>query len=255
MPGRSHRGTRLGDGSAQEDIHLAFLARFWHLERASWNGVNRRLTAFCGSFAPDRNGPAMAARLVYPRLGLLVIAITLVMCGPAEAPGPIRSVYGGSVDQNQRLEEAIARFEAADLELPVLAVAFSPNRGDCEGHDGLFDSRITPWRVTICSTAAYVYEHELAHAWERANLSDEQRQAYMAFRGLASWAESHHSRMERGVEDAAFVIQQGLSVGLPSKLDEERRSRLAAYELLTGRPAPVLVRWREERGGGVAGDG
>ena len=37
----------------------------------------------------------------------------------------------------------------------------------------LFQQSFTPWRLLICSDLQFVPTHELAHAWEAANLTDD----------------------------------------------------------------------------------
>jgi len=46
---------------------------------------------------------------------------------------------------------------------------------------------------------------------------------------------------DRGVEEAAFIIQQTLGLPLPTYDDAEVRSRSAAYEVLTGLRDPRLA--------------
>jgi hypothetical protein len=82
-----------------------------------------------------------------------------------------------------------------------------------------------------------------------ANVTDAQRVAFMDLRGLKNWGDRDTPWNQRGTEWAAVVMQQGLSgLPLPPVLSNEARSRLQAFELLTGRVAPVLVNWIRERG-------
>jgi hypothetical protein len=197
---------------------------------------------------------------------LLIWGLTLpakVVPGPAIASTanaardePRIDVLGASPTEEARLMLAISRFDRAGLALPDLVVGFF--HGDterCHGHAGLFEHRPEPWRISICEgDAEWVYEHELAHAWERANLADDVRQRFMELRGHRAWADSDVAWNERGVEGVAFVIQQGLSgLPLPPALSDEHRSRLEAYLLLTGQPDPrigglaVSAGWRDHR--------
>jgi hypothetical protein len=92
----------------------------------------------------------------------------------------------------------------------------------------------------------FVYEHELAHAWEAGSMTNELRSAFMDLRGYTDWSGSDMPGNERGIEGVAFVIQQGLAgLPLPPALGTEAISRLEAFELLTGQPAPRLVEWVE----------
>lgn len=161
---------------------------------------------------------------------------------------PKIAVSGGTAESHRKLEAALATFRDAGLELPDLMISFSVEEANCGGHKGRFRDSTTPWEISICSDGDAVYHHELAHAWERANLTDDQRAAFMGLRGYEVWSSADVPWNERGVEGVAFVIQQGLSdVPLSPALSNEANSRMLAYELLTGTPAPRLVRWLADR--------
>jgi hypothetical protein len=165
-----------------------------------------------------------------------------------QAPGTTRvsltpsvEVVGASALQRQGLHQAVDRFVDLGLALPDLRVRFSEVGADCDGHMGLFETESEPWQITICSDAGFVYEHELAHAWESANLTDQDRETFVRLRGHQTWADPDVPWSEQGVEDAAFIIQQGLlDVPLVSERSEEMQGRLTAFELLTGVPSPRL---------------
>lgn len=144
-----------------------------------------------------------------------------------------------------RLGEALRAFEKAGLELPGLEIRFFTDNETCGAEHGRFYPSEDAWHIHICPTEVdAVYEHELAHAWELAHVTDAQRQAFMRMRGFESWSDRELPWNERGVEGAASVIQRGVAgLPLPPVLGKEEVSRMRAYELLTGRPAPVLVEW------------
>ncbi|MFO7549292.1 MAG: hypothetical protein R6X29_10555 [Acidimicrobiia bacterium] len=157
---------------------------------------------------------------------------------------PVLTVRGGTAEQLERLDLAIERFRRAGLELPDLEIVFTQGPDECRGHMGLFSSRATPWRVTICSPLGFVYEHELAHAWERATMTEEERDAFVARFGYAGWSAPDVPREERGIEGVAIAIQQALAgLPLPPVLHPATVARLEAFELLTDRPAPRLAEW------------
>jgi hypothetical protein len=158
------------------------------------------------------------------------------------------TIDGGTVTDRARMRLAILRFRDAGLELPSLQIIFRASVDEeCHGALGYFSPSKDVWRISICSEIESVYEHELAHAWERANLTDDQRRQYTAFRRLPTWSDKDYAWNERGVEDAAFVIQQGLAgLPLPPALGVEATSRLEGFEMLTGKPAPRLVEWLAE---------
>lgn len=186
---------------------------------------------------------------MWSTLSKVLVAIVLA----SAAPGPVREspsiehnlrpvlttlrpvviVRGGTTAEHLRLEVALARFTAAGLVLPDLEVEFGENR--CDGRLGLFDPSHPRWQIRICSSLDFLYEHELAHAWELANLSDETRAEFMRMRGYSTWAGEGVPWIDRGIEGVAFIIQQGLSGRAPQTPSPEHESRLAAFELLTGR--------------------
>ncbi|MEN8115303.1 MAG: hypothetical protein ABFS21_13045 [Actinomycetota bacterium] len=167
---------------------------------------------------------------------------------------PTVTVTGGTEEERERLDLALDRFTEARLPLPDLEVVFGPLGVACKGHHGLFQQGFSPWRISICKDVGFVYEHELAHAWEAATLTDEAREEYMALRGFTVWADHEVPWAERGVEDAVFVVQQALSGSpLPPRLSDEALSRLAAFDFLTDSPDPRLVEWDAAHGTAAGG--
>jgi hypothetical protein len=158
---------------------------------------------------------------------------------------PEAAVRGGTIEEHRRLAQALSRFASNGLLLPNLEVEFGDDVDACDGHIGHFQAGQTPWRVLICTTSVdSVYEHELAHAWELANLTDETRRDFMELRDFSTWADRGVPWNERGIEGVAVVIQQGLAgLPLPPMLSTEHQSRMEAFELLTDRPAPRLLDW------------
>lgn len=196
------------------------------------------------------------------RSPVLVLALLTLLggFGQPQPPDTVISVIGATEAQAGRLAEAVDRFASAGLELPPLAVEFSDEERDCGGRMGQFDSTAQPWQITICSPVDFVYEHELAHAWEMANLSDQDRRDFMVLCGHRSWANPEDSWMDRGVEGVAFIIQQGLlTQPLAHPLSREMSWRMELFEFLTGRPSPRLEQHRRrlflpaERGAGASG--
>ena len=162
-----------------------------------------------------------------------------------EDPTPALALDGGTPARYARIDLAIRRFADAGLELPPLRIVFRSSTDDCDGAHGRFNPSPEPWLITICSEEIdWVYEHELAHAWERATLTDVQRREFVAFRGLTTWSDKDHEWNGRGIEWVAVVIQQGLAgLALPPTLSDEAVSRLEGYEMLTGEIAPRLAEW------------
>lgn len=154
---------------------------------------------------------------------------------------PTVVVNGASAEEQGRVDDALARFGAAGLLLPDLEVVFADDVAECGGHDGLFRDRVTPWQVLVCSDLAFVVTHELAHAWEAANLDDDDRAHYTERRGLTTWNSPDVGWGERGVEDMAFMLQQNLMAGGVSPSWDRWSERTDAYAWATGRPSPVIA--------------
>ncbi len=111
----------------------------------------------------------------------------------------------GTDDQRALVEDAQSTFTSLGMALPDLEIRFWDNDEACDGHMGMFRPRSEGWGIDICSELAFVVPHEMGHAWERAALSDADREAYMAERGFETW--QHAERNESAIEDVAHVLQ------------------------------------------------
>jgi hypothetical protein len=159
---------------------------------------------------------------------------------PADATSlePAITVVSATPEQRDRLEQAVASFLGMGLALPDLQVHFFVDPAPCRGEIGLFDAGARPWKIAICSDLAFVPLHELAHAWEHANADDATRAAFMELRGVAHWTGASIAWDERGVEQAAFIVQQNL-IGKPMRHPSpEWNNRMEAFEVLTGVASP-----------------
>lgn len=152
---------------------------------------------------------------------------------------PRITVSGGSKADIGKVAEALHRFSAEGLRLPDLHLRFFDDKSHCDGHFGLFQPGFSPWRIVICSSESFVIPHELAHAWEAANLTDRHRRGYLAERGLSTWNDPEVDRTQRGIEDVAFVIQQNLTATEVPITSPIWRERIVAYTLLTGQVSPL----------------
>jgi hypothetical protein len=153
---------------------------------------------------------------------------------------PSVRVVGADETEQRWVDEALARFATEGLALPDLDVHFFDDATACGGHQGLFEVAYSPWRVSICSELEFVAAHELAHAWEAANVDDDDRAAYVARRGLPTWNDGNVEWTERGVEDVAFTIQQNLMATNPPLASATWVERVEAYAQITGQPSPLV---------------
>lgn len=166
------------------------------------------------------------------------VTITAALPVVTVSGSPAITVVGADPAEQTRLDEALVRFRDNGLHLPDLEVHFLDESG-CLGHLGFFQEGFRPWRILLCSDLDFVPTHELAHAWVAANLDESDQDRYIGVRDLTHWSDKNITRSERGEEDAAFMVQQNLMAANPQLTSRAWQDRLAAYELLTGRPSPL----------------
>ncbi len=165
----------------------------------------------------------------------LILAVAMLLV-PRTEHSPAPTQY--SPQDQARLDHTLDLFAAAGLELPEMDIRFAADRTNCKGHDGLFQPRFSPWRLTICSDRDYVLPHELAHAWAEANLTETDMARFVSRLGLPSWNDKSDDWNDRGTEVAAFTIQQNV---VSRKVPNSRtwRQRIADFEFLTGQASPL----------------
>lgn len=187
-----------------------------------------------------------STRLVLTRLSIAAFVVsTLIWQAPVAALclGPRVEVDGASSGQRARLDDAISRFAAAGLLLPDFEIVFRSDESACEGHLGAFRRVDQTPRISVCSDLEFVVLHELAHVWVDANLDEAARHRYLQWRDLDTWSDQAAPWSERGIEDAAFIIQQNLRDVAPKVLGSTTwTERVAAFEFLTGTRSPLRAR-------------
>jgi hypothetical protein len=175
---------------------------------------------------------AFVASDLHAAPGSDVVVVTSIASRPSLSLTPSVDVRGADRAQRAAVDEAVGRFRSAGLELPDIEVVFSDTDVACAGHEGLFERRFDPWRISVCSDLAFVITHELAHAWEASNLDDDDRARYLEARELTTWSDQDVPWDERGGEDAAFIIQQNLMLIAQQAPSPTRTERIQAYLLL-----------------------
>lgn len=167
---------------------------------------------------------------------------------PATAPTHVPSAdpvvaitVGATPARTAAVRATVELFSDSGLLLPDLEVRFYDRPDECRGHLGLFQAQFSPARILVCGDLAFILPHELAHAWDIANLDDSDRQQYVEAGGFETWDDQDAERDERGVEDAAFVIQQNLTAINPALSSSTWEQRVGAFELLTGQLSPLLT--------------
>ena len=160
----------------------------------------------------------------------------------SEQPSRPLTVIGAAEKDHTRLEAAIELFADEGLQLPPLIVRFSEDRMVCNTNAGIY--RRARWSndlstdyIAICSTVRVDLVHELAHAWEQNNLSDQIRSQFMEHWGLEHWLSRDVDWHQRAGEKAANTIAFGLIVDYETN-NGDLLQFTCGYSMLTGTKAP-----------------
>ena len=184
------------------------------------------------------------------RFGALTLVIATVLgawwlrSAGAAAPVAIRSnveVRGSTPEQLAMARWAVGRFEAAELDLPVVEIAFHRGSSGCGGHLGFArDGEVDVCTTLVNAMARRILLHEMSHIWLDKNLSEEARGRFLESRGLRGWNASSDAWAERGYEQAAEIIAWALGERiLTAQIPYNEPTQLArGFELLTGSASP-----------------
>lgn len=178
----------------------------------------------------------------------LLVAITQLSRPVAATPDPVViKIVPATAQQAQHAEWALARFEAAGLELPPLTIVFHNDYQSCGMREGVL--RIAGENVTIheCqndpSRSRRSLLHELAHTWDylAGSIDTDTRTDLLTLRGLQSWDDNDLPWNQRGEEQAAEIIAWGLMhqpAPIPTSVGDrgpqDTLSLTTAFILLTG---------------------
>lgn len=177
-------------------------------------------------------------------LSLLAIVIVVAASALAAQARPATDL-SPTAAQGALIDWAVVLFEEAGLDVPSFDVARHGSPDPCFGRTGAHVYGAGRSTVHICTDAAgrreeILFLHEVAHVWERARVTDAQRHAFLALRGLTEWRNTDPRRwLERGSEQAAEILVWGLldRPMWPARLPPSSCADLrAAFEVLTGRP-------------------
>jgi len=131
------------------------------------------------------------------------------LASPPTSVGPL-VVHGGDHDQLSRVEWAVGRFHQVGLQLPATEVHFHSGEAGCDQAEAVFRTGSDPLRIDVCNSHRLIVLHELAHAWDHANLNQEKREAFMVMRGFDVWNDHDVPWRERAVEHLAEILVWGL---------------------------------------------
>ena len=194
--------------------------------------------------APGKTRPAI--RSIVPVLAAAVLLVPLgtgSLSGSATSlPGPEGIwIYGGTLEGERLVNWAVSRYRAAGLRLPSIDVYWHRDPTGCRGGQGYYDNG----RVDLCAgvlinlESQYIVLHELAHAWCDAHLTQRQRVAFDADRGIPTWNSSNYAWTDRGFEQSAEILAWGLGDGILTPAipgDSRIATYVAEFEFLAGVP-------------------
>ena len=178
----------------------------------------------------------------------LLVAITQRSQPATATPEPVViKIVPATAQQAQHAEWALARFEAAGLELPPLTIVFHDDYQSCGMREGVL--RIVGENVTIheCqndpSRSQRSLLHELAHTWDHVagSIDTDTRTDFLRLRDLQSWDDDELPWNQRGEEQAAEIIAWGLMhqpAPIPTSVGDrgpqDTLSLTTSFTLLTG---------------------
>lgn len=183
------------------------------------------------------------------RIAATIVVVSATVLGVSTEPveqlpvaiddSPHFLLNGATLDEADRMQWAIDRFLDSGLDLPSLDIHFAQ---DCQERFGAWGSiqwgSTTPWRVEVCTTGVYL--HELAHAWDRWNLTDADRRMYLDLRGLDAWQGRDLTWVQRGEEDLAWLVARILGRGVNRYRSKDTQTDLDHFELMTGISVPIV---------------
>ena len=155
--------------------------------------------------------------------------------------------------ERELVEWATARFALVGLELPAVDVSFHDDTEPCNGNDGIYrrDGDLSYLRVCIADRGTFASNlerqrtllHELAHAWEQANLDETQRLALLDTLGAEDWYAPDAEWGERGAERFAETLVWGLydQIRRPTLIAVPCEDLHADFVTITGHEAPGPV--------------
>jgi hypothetical protein len=157
--------------------------------------------------------------------------------GAAEDVAPVVAIHGGSPQHRQTVLDAIDRFAESGLTVPDLEIHIHDDKMACQGKRGLFHRSGDVGVIDLCHPGEFLALHELGHAWERFNLDDDARLAFMQLTGTSTWRSTDVVWRKRGAERAANVIANGL-LSVPLESVEYHTVWFTEFHALTGITSP-----------------
>ena len=186
------------------------------------------------------------------RLGASILALTALATGwsinVGQAPGlqlrPGIVVVSEDPAQRELARWAVARFDRAGLDPPLVEIRFHGDASGCGGHLGYAkDGVVDVCTVLVNETARRNLLHEMGHIWIDQNVSRAERVRFLELRGLWTWNAPTADWGSRGYEQGAEIMAWALGDRiLTAQIPDNDPIQLAAgFELLTGVRTPTVV--------------
>lgn len=162
---------------------------------------------------------------------------------PATASVLVDSLFEQLASADLTVLWALSRFQEADLSLPHATIVSHESRDGCMGHVAIFVGVEPVPEIHLCFDSdaptmvrKRVLLHELSHVWTHQNMTDPERDAFLAMRDLEHWGRP--ARWYRqGAEHAAEIMAWGLldvDVGVLTVAPSDPESLDAGFRYLTG---------------------
>jgi hypothetical protein len=156
---------------------------------------------------------------------LLILALSALPTPSPDGDLVARARYeitGGTEVEREQFEEVHHRYLDAGMTLPAhLTVVFTDDLPSCRGYKGLYIFTTDTIRFCKKSDEDWVVlgkliMHELGHAWDDANMTEERRSAFLRhLESTAEWLDGDLPHNERPGERLAAVVA-GVVQGLIS---------------------------------------
>jgi hypothetical protein len=166
------------------------------------------------------------------------------------APHATGTAESLSREEQELVTWAHDRFALVGLDLPQVDITFDDDTETCGGHDGRYRGSGERRHIAVCvpdrgSFASHLHRrrtlvHELAHAWDHANLEPQDRADLLEILDASDWYAPESDWDERGIERFAETITWGLydQARRPVLIDVPCRELHADFQAITGTRAP-----------------
>ena len=168
--------------------------------------------------------------------GRALIVLIVVLIALHGAPTPTGATTRWNDAEAERVSEAKRLFQRRGLQLPAVTIGFHDDEGACKEDVGYFRPKLD--RIDICSDLPFVLIHELAHVWIEENVGVAVRREFVQRNDLPTWNDHDYDWDFRGVELAAYTIQQVVMRDLNPR-SKRNREILTNFNFVTKATSPT----------------